>query len=50
MTYTVQPGDSAFKIARNFGIAQEALLEANGISNPNRVYAGQVLTIPGSSS
>ena len=49
-TYTVQRGDSAIKIARNFGIDENALLEANGIVNPNRVYVGQVLTIPGSSS
>jgi LysM repeat protein len=46
-TYTVAPGDSAFKIARRFGIDEGALLEANNISNPNRVYVGQVLTIPG---
>jgi putative chitinase len=45
-TYTVAPGDSAFKIARRFGVDQQALLDANNISNPNRVYAGQVLTIP----
>ncbi len=45
-TYTVKPGDSAFLLARQFGIPQSALLEANGISNPNRVYIGQVLTIP----
>jgi LysM repeat protein len=49
-TYTVQRGDSAIKIARNFGIDESALLEANGIANPNRVYVGQVLTIPDSSS
>jgi LysM repeat protein len=47
-TYTVKPGDSAFLIARQFGIPQSALLAANGISNPSRVYAGQVLTIPSS--
>jgi LysM repeat protein len=47
-TYTVQPGDSAFLIARHFGIPQNALLAANGIANPNRVYVGQVLTIPSS--
>jgi LysM repeat protein len=46
-TYVVQPGDSAFKIARKFGVDQGALLEANGISNPNRVYAGQTPVIPG---
>jgi LysM repeat protein len=48
MTYVVRPGDSAFLIARRFGIDQGALLAANGITNPNRVYAGQVLTIPSS--
>jgi LysM repeat protein len=45
-TYTVVRGDSAIKIARRFGIEEGALLDANGISDPNRVYVGQVLTIP----
>jgi LysM repeat protein len=45
-TYTVVPGDSAIKIAQRFGIDQDTLLEANNISNPDRVYVGQVLTIP----
>jgi LysM repeat protein len=45
--YTVQPGDSAFLIARKFGVDQQALLDANGIDNPNRVYVGQTLQIPG---
>jgi LysM repeat protein len=49
-TYTVAPGDSAFKIARQFGIDEAALLEANDISNAKRVYVGQVLTIPATSS
>ena len=49
-TYTVVPGDSAFKIARQFGIDEEALLEANDISNASRVYVGQVLTSPATSS
>jgi len=45
-TYTVVRGDSAIKIARRFGVDEGALLDANGISDPNRVYVGQVLTIP----
>ena len=45
-TYTVVRGDSAFKIAQRFGVAEAALLQANNISNPNRVYVGQVLNIP----
>jgi LysM repeat protein len=47
ITYTVKPGDSAFKIAARFGVDQAALLEANGITNANRVYIGQTLSIPG---
>jgi LysM repeat protein len=48
-TYTVGPGDSAIKIARGFGIDEDTLLQANNISDPDRVYVGQVLTIPASS-
>ncbi len=47
VTYTVKPGDSAIGIARKFGVDEGALLDANAITNPNRVYVGQVLTIPG---
>jgi hypothetical protein len=47
-TYTVRRGDSAFLIARRFGVSQSELLAANGIANPNRVYIGQVLEIPAS--
>jgi len=46
-TYTVKPGDSAILIARRFGVDYKELLSANGVANPNRVYAGQTLTIPG---
>ena len=45
-TYTVRRGDSAIAIARKFGVDVDALLAANGIANRNRIYAGQVLTIP----
>jgi LysM repeat protein len=47
-TYTVKRGDSAFLIGRRFGVSQHDLLAANGIANPNRVYVGQVLSIPAS--
>jgi LysM repeat protein len=45
-TYLVKPGDSAILIARRFGVDVETLLATNGVSNRNRVYAGQTLTIP----
>ena len=45
-SYTVQPGDGLSTIAARFGLSQEALMEANGISDPNTVFAGQLLTLP----
>lgn len=44
--YTVQPGDALSLIAERHGVSTAALAEANGIANPNVIYAGQVLTIP----
>jgi LysM repeat protein len=50
MTYTVKRGDSAIGIARELGVDVDELLAANGVSNRNRIYAGQVLTVPATSS
>jgi LysM repeat protein len=45
-SYTVKPGDSAIGVARRLGVDVEDLLAANGVANRDRVYVGQVLTIP----
>lgn len=45
-TYVVQRGDTMFSIARHFNVSIQALMAANGISNPNFIFVGQVLTIP----
>ncbi len=47
LDYTVQKGDTLGKIARDQGVSVSDLVEANGISNPNLIYPGQVLVIPG---
>jgi membrane-bound lytic murein transglycosylase D len=47
--YTVRRGDTMAVIARRFGISTQTLLSANGLSDANRIYAGQSLQIPGSS-
>lgn len=44
--YTVQPGDTLSAIGARFGVSYQAIAQANGIANPNRIYPGQVLTIP----
>ena len=44
--YIVQTGDTLGKISKLFDIAIETLIEANGISNPDLISAGQTLIIP----
>ncbi|MFC4763274.1 LysM peptidoglycan-binding domain-containing protein [Dyella koreensis] len=47
-TYTVQHGDSLSGIAQRFGVSLAALEAANPqISNPNRIYPGDRITVPG---
>lgn len=45
--YVVRRGDSLGAIAARFGVSVSAIVRANGIRNPNLIYAGQRLTIPG---
>src|SRR5258708_3118306 len=45
-TYTVQQGDNLYRISLRFGVTIAALQQANGISNANLIYVGQVLQIP----
>jgi LysM repeat protein len=45
-TYTIRYGDTLSGIAYRFGVSQNALMRANGIVNPNRIYRGQRLVIP----
>lgn len=44
--YEVQAGDSLVRIAEQFGVTMEALVEANGIVDPQRIQVGDVLVIP----
>lgn len=44
--YVVQPGDSVAGIAQKFGITTQALMQANGLTSPNFLIVGTVLTIP----
>jgi len=45
--YIVQPGDSLSSIASRFNVSITELMEANNISDPNQLAAGQQLVIPG---
>lgn len=45
-THTVAQGETLAKIARAYGITWKAIASVNGLSDPNRIHAGQVLQIP----
>ena len=46
--YVVQPGDSLYRIGQQFGVAPEAIMQANNLSSP-ALSVGQRLRIPGGS-
>jgi murein DD-endopeptidase MepM/ murein hydrolase activator NlpD len=45
--YVVQPGETLFRIATQHGLTVNDLAQANSISDPTLIYAGQQLVIPG---
>jgi len=45
--HTVQPGQTLYSIAQWYGTSVWAISCANGLYNPNYIYAGQVLLISG---
>lgn len=45
--YTVRPGDTLSAIGARFGVSYQSIAQANGIANPNLIYSGQQLVIPG---
>ncbi|HLO28340.1 MAG TPA: LysM peptidoglycan-binding domain-containing protein [Anaerolineales bacterium] len=49
-TYTLQPGEFVFCIARRFDVDPDQILSLNGLSDSQTVYPGAVLKIPQSGS
>lgn len=45
--HTIERGQNLTVIARSYGVTIAAIVQANGIANPSRIYAAQRLTIPG---
>ncbi len=46
-THVVRPGDTLYGIAWYYGVSAGDLAAANGIYNPDWIYVGQQLSIPG---
>ena len=48
--HVVQRGENLYRIALRYGTTVQAIMRANGLSNPNFIWVGQRLVIPGSGS
>lgn len=47
VTHTVARGETLFRIAQAYGVSTNNLVQANGLANPELIYPGQMLVIPG---
>ncbi len=45
-THRVAPGETAYRIAKTYGITVDALVAANRLASATRIYVGQSLKIP----
>lgn len=51
MNYTVQPGDTLYRIAQKYGISLDDVTKANPqIQDPDQIFPGQIINIPQSQS
>lgn len=48
--YVIRPGDTLTRISRQTGVPVPDLRAANDISNPDRIYAGRTLHVPGAAT
>lgn len=46
LPYTIQPGDTFFRLAQRFGTTVEAIQKANPFVNPLNLQVGQLICIP----
>lgn len=46
VVHVVKRGETLFSIARHYGVSVDAIVAANGIVDPSRIYVGQRLVIP----
>ncbi|HWH33990.1 MAG TPA: LysM peptidoglycan-binding domain-containing protein [Acidimicrobiales bacterium] len=45
-SHTVRTGDTLSEIAQHHGVSTDALADANGLADADRIRAGQILTVP----
>ena len=45
--HSVERGETLFRIAQAYGVPMNTIVEANGLADPELIYPGQMLVIPG---
>ncbi|MGA7668859.1 MAG: LysM peptidoglycan-binding domain-containing M23 family metallopeptidase, partial [Nitrolancea sp.] len=50
VNYTVETGDTLHDIAAKYGISTQDLIDANDLANPDLIFPGDHVTIPGAGS
>ncbi len=48
--HVVSRGENLTRIARHYGVTIDAIVAANGIVNPSRIFGGQRLVVPGAAA
>ena len=46
-SHTIESGESLYTIARRYDVTAQAIMQANGITAPDKIYVGQKIVIPG---
>lgn len=46
VTYVIQQGDTLYKIANQYGVSVQEIINANPGINPYNLFPGQVIQIP----
>jgi|SRR6185437_10277652 len=49
-THVIESGESLYTIARKYNVTAQAIMQANGITSPEKIYVGMKLIIPGRTS
>ena len=45
--HVIESGESLYTIARRYNVTAQAIVQANGLASPDKIYVGQSIVIPG---
>ncbi len=46
-THVIESGESLYTIARHYDVTAQAIVQANGLGSPDKIFVGQKIIIPG---